>query len=407
MTRRRSVLLLAAALAGLGLVAWRSTASDEATEPSPTPPPVAALPSDHPPRGRARAGLEDFPEGGLERPARATAPLDVADAGHDSLADPAALRRAGMGLEVAQWLRKNAEAAERNVDRFCEENEKLSAAKAGAEPGQRADAATYLAVRVDWEGGRTGLLHLPEALTTRLRGLPQDSWPRAIDERDWAGLDFSWLSELQAFDHWSMSGDGPLKNQDSIEFSSAPIPNYLGLMWWAKLRLAKGLREGQLERASAEVRHLGDLCGSSGTLVGEMIRVSVLRFDRLAWEASGLPIPETSNMTAELASAVRRAGLAAPYFLYPGVPREVQQKALGCGLTRCSQLLEALGAAAMFRDFVPDAEAQLAWLVAQRPCDLRLAEKIRSGPPPSLETMVESFTPGPGADRWDAPDAGP
>jgi hypothetical protein len=320
--------------------------------------------------------------------------------------DAEALRPLGLRMTIGQWLKRNADAAERSVDAYCAESRKLAEAHVFADHGTSADAATYLAVRVDWEDGRVGLLHLPDALMARIRALPPGTWPTALDERDWRGLDFSWFEDLAAFDHWTMSADGPMKDQPSVDYATAPLPNYVSLQAWARLRLAKGLRDGQLEQASREVRHLADLISSSGALVSEMIRMVLLKYDRAAWEASGLPIPPTSLMTPELAESVKRVGLSSPFFLFPGVPREVQQKALACGPIRCTQLTESVAAAAMLKGFVPEADAQLSWLMEQKPCDPVLVEKMRSGPPPSLETVAAVYGDGPGADRFGALDGG-
>lgn len=407
MTPRRRTALAVGALALLGLVAWWC-ASSGAPAPEQLRASRAVGPARSPPAARSTAEEEPFVRWRVDS-RDAGGPTTgglVAAPPNDAGLSLEGLERLGRHLLVAQWLRANADAAERSVDAYCAESRNLVAAHAFGNLGTRADAATYLAVRVDWEDGRVGLLHLPDALMTRVRALPPGTWPQALDENDWQGLDFSWLEELSAFDHWTLSADGPLKDPPSLSFETAPLPNYLSLMAWARLRLAKGLREGQLELASRQVRHLADLIGTSGVMVSEMIRVTLMRYDRTAWEASGLSIPPTSTMTLELSESVRRVGLASPYFLFPGVPREVQRKALACGPVRCAQLLEALGAAVMLEDFVPDTDAQFSWLMEQQPCDRVFAQKLRTGPPPSLETLEAMFTSGPGADRFGAFDAG-
>lgn len=282
----------------------------------------------------------------------------------------------------------------------------MAQAKIFGPGGPRADAATSLAVRVDWEDGRRGLLHLPEALTVRIRELPTGTWPQALQPADWAGLDFTWLTDLLAFDHWSLSADGPLRDQDHPDFFTAPIPNYVGLQSWAKLRLVKGAREGELGKASLEVRHLAVLVGSQGTLVGEMIRLALLRIDRHAWETSGVPIPEDVPTMPRLDEA-RVVGRTAPYYLYPGVPKAVQEKALARGLTKCSQVMEALGATVAFQDIVPAPAGQLDWLVAQASCDPSLAAKLRAGGPSNAAALTESFLDEQGAERFFPEDGGP
>jgi hypothetical protein len=326
-------------------------------------------------------------------------PRSSADAGADGGPDPAALHAAAQ-LAVGQWLKRNAELAEKNVDKLCEDSKKLQTVDPLGERPRTHDAATYLAVRVDWEGGRQGLLHLPEALATRLRGFAPGTWVSQLDERDWAGLDFHWMKELDAYDYWSMSADGPMKDPASLDLLEAFQPNYIGLMSWTKLRLASALRTGDLPEASREVRHLADLIGSTGMLLGEMIRLALLRMDRTAWEASGQPVPEASTMTADAMALARKVQFGSTWFLYPGVPRAVREKALACAPARCTALMEALAAAVAFQEFVPAARDDIDWLLAQQPCDGPLAEKAARAAPESPEKLAAFYTDNIGAQQY-------
>lgn len=296
------------------------------------------------------------------------------------------------------WLRRNAAAAEKHVDRYCAESKKVAALEGFSPRPRTRDAAIFMAVRVDWENGRIGLLHLPASLTQRM-GNPPMSW-RQFTPADYAGLDFGWMHELLDYDYWSLSGDGPLKDLDSASYVDAPIPNYVGLQGWAKLRLLKGRHDGDLVQASVEVRHLGELCGSSGTLIGEMIRLALYGIERGFWEASGLTPPEPPP-TADEVQRLRQSAFAGLYFLYPGVPRAVRLKALACIPSRCAALTEAIGATAALRDFLPGTEAELQWLLAQEPCDRDQATRLSRGRALSLAELAEIYpAEGPPIERW-------
>ncbi len=297
---------------------------------------------------------------------------------------------------VLQWLADNAAAAEKYVDRYCAETKDLVPRKDLGQPPRERDAARYMDGRSDWEGGRLGLLHLPASITDRMAN-PPGAWRQAGPQL-YAGLDFSWMVELQQFDHWSLLAAGPLKDKQDYTFFEAPLPNYVTLQNWAKLRLLKGIHEGNLAQASVEVRHLAELCGSSGTLIGEMIRISFYGIERKTWEDVGQQPPE-AVMSADDAWRTRHASFVGMYMLYPGVPRAVREKALKCIPTRCAALMEGIGAAASLSQLVPDAQKDVDWLLAQSPCDVELAKRVSRSPPVSSEMIRQNFTGDQGLER--------
>jgi hypothetical protein len=292
-----------------------------------------------------------------------------ADGGRDAGADLDRLRA---------FLRSNAAAAERYVDRYCAETRRVAALRGYGETPRERDAAIYLAGRSDWEGGRIGLLHLPANLVQRM-GTPERNW-RNFTPADYQGLDFTWMQDLLQFDHWSLTAEGPLKNEDNLSYFEAPIPNFVTLQQWVKLRLVKGKNENDLPRASLEVRHLADLIASTGTLIGEMIRAAMYGIERGVWESAGLAPPDPPP-TADDVLRIRYSSFAAVYFVYPGVSRAVREKALACTPARCSTVNEGLGAAASLRTIEPTAVDDLDWLRSQPGCEHELAERIARGPP--------------------------
>ncbi len=293
-------------------------------------------------------------------------------------------------LELKEWFAKNAEQAARHVDRFCELSQKVAKLKAFARPpptGTR-DAALYLASRVDWEGGTIGSLHLSRSLTDRMTSPPLH-WLE-MGPADYAGLDFGWLSDLLGYDTWSMSATGPLRDLKDTTFIEAPIPNFVSLQHWAKLRLLKGAKEGELEQASVEVRHLADLCAATGILIGEMIRAAMYGIERTFYEHMGLPKPSRLP-SADETQAYRRTTYAGMYFLMPGVSKAVRERAIACSAARCPAINEALGVSAAARDALPEARESLDWLLAQSPCDAVLAERIANSPSATDEALQQQF----------------
>lgn len=300
-----------------------------------------------------------------------------ADAGQ---ADADAGGDLSLGLkQLDAFLAQNAADAARVVDQYCADTKALRA-RAEFKPNARQhDAAVFMEGRADWESGRVGLLHLPQALVATLEA---PGWQSAGPEL-YAGLDFSWLKQLLEFDHWSLSAQGPLRDGRPTAFVDAPLPNYLTLLHWARLRLLKGAHEGQLEQATTEVLHLADLCASGGTLIGEMMRASSFHgLVRETWARAGRAPPVAPFSETER-GRVRAAAFAGTYLLYPGVPNEVRAKALECVPMRCAALQEALAVAASLRGVRPSSEADARWLRDQQPCDASSADLLLHAP--SLE----------------------
>lgn len=398
MRGRPLVALLALAVAGL--VAWwlmddgptasadaspQTAVATGASTPTRRPEPARPLPpDDEPPAPSSLGARPDAPD-----PDAGPAEPESLDA---SLVD-------AVNAEIVQaWLRTNAAAAEKHVDAFCEQARRVSKLIDFEPKTRQRDAAVYMAGRTDWEGHRYGLLHLPDSLTTRMKDPPL-AW-RRFGPSDYAGLDFSWMQELAQFDHWTLSAQGPMSTSDTVDYFTAPLPNYVTMQNWVKLRLVKARDEGDLAQASLEIHHLGDLIASSGTLIGEMIRAALFNIERGFYEDAGvqapLPIPTASDVTQ-----LRGVAFSGMYFLFPGVKREVREKALACLPMRCVGLTEAIGSTAALRNVVPDAQAHLDWLLAQSPCDPLQAQRMARGPGVSIDELVDNYSgDSVGVEKW-------
>ena len=268
-------------------------------------------------------------------------------------ADPALFGKLvalGQGLELGEALEQNARMADAYVDRLCDEGRKLHDHPALPDvPSHDRDAAEFMAPLIDYEtplDDPPGRLHVAGALADRVKGYGTD-WPAKISDRDLEGLDFGWLSALGAYDHWSLFGAGRLREQPLGEFFTAPIPNYLSLLLWTKLRFAVALRSGDLAQASAEVRHLAALIRTQSILIAEMVAVAIYRLDARArevaaakgFDTTGWPEPDVDQIDRH-----RRIALASLYFTFPGVKPETVRKAVECMPSPCSALLEGAGA---------------------------------------------------------------
>jgi len=387
-TRTRKLLrtwLAIAALAGalvLAVIFW--------PDPGPfaPPPPRAsagpALPPAHPPPPAVRNPAAHR----VSRPPAATAaPPNV-------LEQIAVLHRGLSSLEVTAALQRNAEETARTVEQFCARAEALKRNPASAPllqpPSAGADAGPFLAPLVDWLMGpeqvREGKLHLPQALVDRVSAAKKD-WPFAFSRADTGGLDFGWMRQLHAFDHWSVASAGPIAElQEQADFSYV-APSYFQLLAWVKLRYVDALGPGgDLAAAAEDARHLSDLVRSNEgyvatALAGRMLRS--LNEVQDAAAARGVTLPPLPAMDASAISEVSQLTRAGRRYFWPGVSPEVTRRAFECSPLPCAHVLEGAYARRALSPYSPgNGEAEL-WDLASmgNGCDGLLLQMLAGSAP--------------------------
>jgi hypothetical protein len=288
--------------------------------------------------------------------------------------------------DVEAWMKKNGADAEKLVDRFCDENQKVKSSHLFPDAGASRDAAIFMLNRIDWEDDvrPKGTLHLPEPLRKRIRAAGPD-WPTVLNADDTAGLDFSWLRELQQYDVWTVASFGPLRDDRPVAFASSPIPNYISLMEWSKLRFVRAFVDGDFASADVEVRHLAALIESQGVVIADAIAVAVIRIDaqaRAAAVAAGRDVSTWAQVDDDGAASYRRVSIAGPYFFAPGVPEAVVKKAHDCLANPCSALAEGMGMQISFAPYSDGSTRSLVEGYAQESgCSPALLERVRRSPP--------------------------
>jgi hypothetical protein len=207
---------------------------------------------------------------------------------------------------------------------------------------------------------------LPEELRVRLRG---PGWLEKVTDAD-LQRDFSWLTQLRQFDHWSYLGAGRLRDYVVTDAPHSPIPNYSSLLGWAKLRYALAVRRGDLPAAMIDVRHLADLIRSQGILIAEASALSVYGLEAQV-HAPGAIDPDELSRRKDLA-------FAAIDFANPGVDPAVVRKAMECSKAPCTAIAEAV---AMNRSLAAaagsDNLALLNELAEARACDGELLGRLK------------------------------
>jgi hypothetical protein len=252
--------------------------------------------------------------------AAAGATADAPDAGQLASRSPVMFGRAVtlvQSFALGEALSKNAANADAYVDRLCAESRNFREWPALRSSRTR-DAAAFTAPLIDYEkplDDPPGRLHLPDELRERITSYGSE-WPTRITDGDLAGLDFSWMAAIAQFDHWTVLGAGRLRDVPVRNVFRDPIPNYVSLMLWSKLRFALGFRRGELAAASAEVRHLADLIQSQGILLAEMVAVALRRSRRgsgresvvrSVWRDGQPPFPPGDRLRARLRGSAHRA----------------------------------------------------------------------------------------------------
>ena len=187
------------------------------------------------------------------------------------------------------------------------DGEALRASALFTATGTRADAGPFLNPRVEWSKTPSTVMPWPANIDPSL--LAQDDWKARGAEVVLDGVDLSWFAELKRFDHWDISRATQHQIMHPYAYNDAPIPNFVALKRWARLRLLAGARAGDEPAAQEEVRHLARLCASTETLVGVVIGAHMLHD---AGEASDLPkLRRYLDAMVELASVGADSGALA------------------------------------------------------------------------------------------------
>jgi len=215
------------------------------------------------------------------------------------------------------------------------------------------DASVVLATVAGWRregpGDIAGESGVPPALEADLKAWGTN-WLDHVDDADLTGVDLRWMRDLARFDHWDIEADGSPANEAPWAWSTAPFPDYITLQTAAKVRLLQGLREAKGAEAAAEVRELARLAASTETLIGDMVGVSMIKFDvraRLMATKRGQDASSWPTSTIEEAERLRRTIWAAVGFFeaLPLAPEIENDVVVG----RCTALLEGGATALMVR----------------------------------------------------------
>jgi hypothetical protein len=329
-------------------------------------------------------------------------PGDLASPRTSSAIDPVGFRQIQAAhelasqMDVSAYLEKNAQLAEAKVDKLCDEANKLPKAPLYPKSERKADAGAFLAPRIDWdtEPQLFGALHLSEA---RIAGLDGEGWEERLGELDLAGLDFSWMKQLLAYDAWDLLSAGPpSKLRPGADFGQA-LPLYAFFIHWSKLRFAHAFRFGDFADASLEVRHVAALLDTQKVVLAQVIAVIILRNEERAFQVARARGLGAGTGWAPIASAEdldrrRQLDRISSSFFLPGVSPKVMSRALRCVPAPCTAITEGAWSHASFGELSPeDTRGAFARIMQDSGCGGRMIERVAEGRTLSVKQAHEAY----------------
>jgi len=194
-------------------------------------------------------------------------------------------------LFVEPDLAQRASEDHKFLPRLLSDHAEISQTYLPVEFGSKEDAGPYLNPLVAWTGGegRTPLaqLELPDPLLSMLKEGEKGAWIDRGNSIPWKQLDFTWMQRLSDFDYWDIhkSCVGCVSSEiERLGPSAYRAPAYKHLQGWAKLRLIKGVKEGDIKTGVKEVRDLARLVMSNETLASAMVAQGIYFMERAAFD---------------------------------------------------------------------------------------------------------------------------
>ena len=228
------------------------------------------------------------------------------------------------------------------------------------------DAGPFLNPRIPWSGPERVLAKWTASLpkdTPSLKldpaatdGLRKGDWLEA-DPALYEKLDFGWMGLLAGYGFWDVEKASPWTVGEPFERIEAPLPTVMHLLSWAKLRLAKGMKEGQPAQSGAEVRALARLCFSTEMLLGEMVAVAMLGLEdeaRARAAAKGLPVDRWTTLDEPSRKRIKRALWVIPAYVALDTPEAHGRDVEAIKVGRCAALNESTLFALALRPLLRD-----------------------------------------------------
>lgn len=184
------------------------------------------------------------------------------------------------------------------------------------------NAESHLSHHVSWRSEDIRALDTPAhlALNELFKRHPdwatdQNQWDTLRNDPDLLTLDASWMDQLSGYTHWDISSN-PMVAADlgRIPAASAlaragivatlPLPDFVELRKWALVHALQKQIAGDHLAALESVRKAAQLANSTGTLIGNLSAVAMLRDEGRI--AKGHELPNWQFISEEKANAYQR-----------------------------------------------------------------------------------------------------
>ena len=285
---------------------------------------------------------------------------------------------------------------------------------------RKKNAEFILSQWVPWEGSSEKQYSNPDltALFEKFRSWSKDDSQliALAKARGLDSVDANWMDALLDYDHWDLSAYPEIKDglaraaglnglgRTGVT-SALPLPNYSLLRQWALVYFLKQVKAGAAAQGLRTFHHAAELAHSSGTLVGSMVALAMLKDEERLARIYKLKYKPAAD--AETLEAYRRANWAwagVMFLSWHGGGMEMMKPYMKRETGLCAGVWEGLLGVSGLQDFLePSVPFEPSYTEHYKLARETLALGIKQCGMTAYEPLLEKTAPG--ADPWFTSDA--
>lgn len=214
------------------------------------------------------------------------------------------------------------------------------------------DAGPFLNQLVYFDGYGPSKINLPKDLE---RNLKDKNWVALEPDFKSLALDFTWMEKLHQYDFWAPDMNNPyFKAEDRPLLYGLPMPGYMELTNWAKLRLIHGRKTQTMQKALSDVRHLARLIYTNDYLVSSMVAIALLRHEATFVQNYNRKIMgDWKTIPLEVLSRAKRYLWGIAEMVDPRISDETYERFAGGNVGQCQMISEGMMENLIIRDHLP------------------------------------------------------
>jgi len=211
------------------------------------------------------------------------------------------------------------------------------------------DAGPFLNNLVYFDNFGPSKIDLPNGLETHLK---DKNWIALEPDFKELNLDFSWMEKLHEYDYWAPDANNPhFKAEDKPLLFAIPLPGYMELTNWAKLRLIHGRKTGTMQKALSDVRQLARLIYTNDYLVSSMVAIALLRHEAAFVQNYNPKIfGNWKTIPIDVLSHAKRYHWALPEMVDPRLSDETYERFSTTNVGQCQMISEGMAKNIILRD---------------------------------------------------------